>query len=62
MWDLPRPGIEPVSPASAGGFFPTEPPGKPEICFFLNFKCIDSLYLLDTILHTLCELAHPNIQ
>ena len=28
-WDLPDPGIEPVSPASAGGFFTTEPPGNP---------------------------------
>ena len=28
MWNLPRPGIEPVSPALAGGFFTTEPPGK----------------------------------
>ena len=27
--DLPDPGIEPVSPALADGFFPTEPPGKP---------------------------------
>ena len=27
--DLPEPGIEPVSPASAGGFFTAEPPGKP---------------------------------
>ena len=27
--DLPHPGIEPVSPALAGGFFTTEPPGKP---------------------------------
>ena len=26
MWDLPGPGIEPVSPALAGGFFTTEPP------------------------------------
>ena len=24
--DLPDPGIEPTSPALAGGFFPTEPP------------------------------------
>ena len=24
-WDLPRPGIEPVSPALAGGFFLTMP-------------------------------------
>ena len=27
--DLPNPGIEPVSPALAGGFFTTEPLGKP---------------------------------
>ena len=26
---LPGSGIEPVSPALAGGFFATEPPGKP---------------------------------
>ena len=29
MEDLPRSGIKPVSPASVGGFFTTEPPGKP---------------------------------
>ena len=28
-WDLPGPGIEPVSPALAGRVFTTEPPGKP---------------------------------
>ena len=28
-WDLPDPGIKPMSPALAGGFFTTEPPGKP---------------------------------
>ena len=28
MWDLPGPGVKPVSPALAGGFFTTEPPGK----------------------------------
>ena len=27
--DLPDPGIEPKSLALAGGFFTTEPPGKP---------------------------------
>ena len=32
-WDLPRPGIEPVPPALAGGFFTTEPPGKPQEMF-----------------------------
>ena len=29
--DLPDPGIEPVSPALAGGFFIAEIPGKPQI-------------------------------
>ena len=28
MWDLPGPGLEPVSPALAGGFLITAPPGK----------------------------------
>ena len=36
LWDLPGPGMEPVSPALAGGFFTPEPPGKPEIVSF-NF-------------------------
>ena len=27
--DLPHPGTEPASPALAGGFLTTEPPGKP---------------------------------
>ena len=29
MRDLSGPGLEPVSPALAGGFFTIEPPGKP---------------------------------
>ena len=29
MWDLPRPGLEPVSPTLAGGLSTTAPPGKP---------------------------------
>ena len=28
MWSLPGPGLEPVSPALAGGFLTTAPPGK----------------------------------
>ena len=34
MWDPPRPGLEPVSPALAGRFSTTAPPGKPLcLCF-----------------------------
>ena len=29
MWDLPRPELEPVSPALAGSLSTTAPPGKP---------------------------------
>ena len=32
-WDLPRPGLEPVSPALAGRFSTTVPPGKPPKIF-----------------------------
>ena len=28
MWDLPGPGLKPVSPALAGGFLTTAPPGE----------------------------------
>ena len=34
MWDPPGPGLEPVSPALAGRFSTTAPPGKPcNFCF-----------------------------
>ena len=33
MWDLPRPGFEPASPALAGRLPTTAPPGKPSILF-----------------------------
>ena len=42
MWDLPGPGIEPVSPALAGGFLTTAPPGKPLISA-LKFMKLDVL-------------------
>ncbi|KAJ8780736.1 hypothetical protein J1605_000779 [Eschrichtius robustus] len=35
MWDLSGPGLEPVSPALAGRFSTTAPPGKP---ININFK------------------------
>ena len=33
MWDLPEPGLEPVSPALADGCLTTVPPGKPPCIF-----------------------------
>ena len=38
MWDLPRSGLEPVSPALAGRFSTTAPPGKPRLLFFKDFS------------------------
>ena len=35
MWNLPWPGIEPVSPALAAGFLSTVPPGKSGINIFM---------------------------
>ena len=41
--DLPDPGIEAASAALAGGFFTTEPPGKPlkaGPCHFITSGCV----------------------
>ena len=41
MWDPPRPGLEPMSPALAGRFSTTVPPGKPKTYI------LDSQFSLD---------------
>ena len=50
MWNLLRPGIEPVSPALAGGFLTTGPPGKSQLFSFVDshkssFVCIEVTHL-----------------
>ena len=40
MWDLPRPGLEPVSPALAGRLSTTVPPGKPQEFLLCPFSVI----------------------
>ena len=53
MWDLPRPGPEPASPALAGRLSTTAPPGKPPAHFliglfvFLILSCMSCLYILE---------------
>ena len=47
MWDLPRPGHEPVSPALAGRFSTTAPPGKPPCVHFLC--CMTNYYELSNL-------------
>ena len=57
MWDLPGPGLEPMSPASAGGFLTTAPPGKSH-AVPLDLVCGKVLYLM-----ALCTLnSIDNIQ
>ena len=42
MWDPPRPGLEPVSPAPAGRLPATAPPGKPlsYLCLWFTVKLL----------------------
>ena len=46
--DLPSPGMEPASPALAGRFSTTEPPGKPHCSNLTNLKKKKKLRCLDT--------------
>ena len=68
MWDLPRPGLEPVSPALAGRLSTTAPPGKPgrqilnhcatrKIPSLAGFKTNKIKYVL-TIQPSDCTLGH----
>ena len=51
MWDLPRPGLEPVSPALAGRFSTTAPPGMP-----LILTSIAVIYVFSfTVNHNTCN-------
>ena len=44
-WDPPGSGIKPASPALVGGFFPSEPPGKPSLAPLQ--VCSDFNYILE---------------
>ena len=51
MWDPPRPGLEPVSPALAGGFSTTAPPGKPHVFAFFSHSPRTVPQVCITVLH-----------
>ena len=50
MWNLPRPGLEPMSPALAGRFSTTAPPGKSVMLKILILNNINSYLLLYPII------------
>ena len=50
MWDLPRPGREPMSPALAGRLSTTAPPGKPYILFYIFFSIMVYNRILNIVL------------
>ena len=54
MWDLPRPGVEPASPASAGRFLTTRPPWKS--FRILSLTVVPMLYIRSPeLLHRVTE-------
>ena len=42
--DFPNPGIEHLSPALAGGFFTSKPPGKPDFLHIARSSQVASIY------------------
>ena len=50
VWDLPGPGLEPMSPALAGTFLTTVPPGKPSTAILesLVYLIVDEILELKT--------------
>ena len=50
MWDLPGPGLESMSPALAGGFLTTVPPGKPPHPFIFKKRLLKLTYVVGTFI------------
>ena len=58
MWDLPRPGREPASPALAGRFSTTAPPGKPRVT--INIRKNNMAPYFHGVLYTSLFLLIPH--
>ena len=55
MWDLPGPGLKPMSPAFAGGFLTTAPPGKSLLLLFGACSTnVSQVKLIDNI----CQVSY----
>ena len=55
MWDLPRPGIELVSPALQGRFLTTGTPGKPRL-----FKLVNTLKYFLALISSMVNIYSYN--
>jgi len=66
VWNLPKPGIEPMSPTLAGRFFSTAPPGKSLVQFMCQNLCENcdpiKLKLTPRFLSTHSVLLAPLLQ
>ena len=69
MWNLPRPGLEPVSPALTGRFSTAAPPGKPLLsvllCTYSKVELLDYLVIFfylfkdhHTFFFIVCTILH----
>ena len=61
MRDLPRSGVEPMSPTWAGGFFITGPPGKPLHLLFIDHISIltsKTFFILRRLVCTNLNIFH----
>ena len=62
MGDLPRPGLEPTSPALAGRLSTTAPPGKPiDVAFisYLESQRLSFLSIDEKTVAVVCLLVQP---
>ena len=61
MWDVPRPGLEPMSPALVGGFLTTALPGKAQECYVeTRTLALGMLIIIEfmVLLHPLTEIGN----
>ena len=58
--DLPDPGIEPASPALAGRFYTTKPPGKPHNILYLLFQKKKKMDIIFICVYTHIQHMHTH--
>ena len=59
MWDLPRPGLEHMSPALAGRFSTTAPPGKPQKFLTLMKSSLSIVFFMDHAFGVVSKKSSP---